>query len=171
MNIIFHLYIYIRVVLAFAAAFTYHKRTDLSHEEFFNDNLTYMDDIEEEQTPPLYLIDGLKELFGSFDAHDCLVMMEEEDLEAIEALSMIFNQNSGKLSIKEIYEGKNGTAIAIISLNHFQNCFCMPPDHFDIFLDYICKCKAITVDFAQLAKSTVEIILFLLRSFWQWYWV
>ena len=48
MNIIFHLYIYIRVVLAFAAAFTYHKRTDLSHEEFFNDNLTYMDDIEEE---------------------------------------------------------------------------------------------------------------------------
>ena len=60
-----------------------------------------MEDTEAGTGPPLY--DSLVDTFDDFDGYDHIAMMDEDDLDDLEAIRLIFSQNKKKRGLKFRY--------------------------------------------------------------------
>ena len=111
-----------------------------------------MEDTEAETGPPLY--DSLVDTFDDFDGYDHIAMMDEDDLDDLEAIRLIFSQNKKKRGLKFRYRRCNWESHIqmLTATNGFENRFRMPKDNFNYLLEAIREC--ITVDFLRSMNST-----------------
>jgi len=81
-------------------------------------------------------------------------MADDEDLEDLEAICILFSQNKRRRSIKFKHDRKDWDSHVrmLLTTNKFDNCFCMSKDHFDFLLEAIRE--GITVDYLRSMNST-----------------
>ena len=102
--------------------------------------------------PPLY--DSLMDAFDDFNGYDHIAMMDEDDLDDLEAIRLIFSQNKKRRGLKFRYRRCDWESHIqmLIATNGFENRFRMPKDHFDYLLEANRKCT--TVDYLRSMNST-----------------
>jgi len=100
---------------------------------------TEMEDTEDGTGQPLCPINDLVDPFADFDAYEYLSMADDEDLEDLEAIRIIFSQNKRSRSIKFKHDRKDWDSHVrmLLATNEFENRFRMSKDHFDILLEAI----------------------------------